>query len=98
MRGRRGTTSGRCSGGSIRTKWSGGRCWPSRRRSSRTRSSRRRCTCWGRTRGRGLAKAGVNKAVQEVQGGGGRAGEGRGGAAHAVFQRLPAAVLLSDDG
>src|SRR5712692_679942 len=70
MRGRRGTTSGRCCGGSTRTRWSGGRCWRSRTRSNPTRSSRRKCTCWARTRG----------------------------AAHAVFQRVPVAVLLSDDG
>src|SRR6185312_11794666 len=39
-----------------------------------------------------------DQAAQEVQGGGVRAGEGRGGAAHAVFQWVPAAVLLPDDG
>ena len=49
-------------------------------------------------RGQVLAEAGVDQAVQEVQGGGVRAGQGRGGAAHAVLQRVPAAVLLPDDG
>src|SRR4029453_4548978 len=48
--------------------------------------------------GAGVGEAGVDQAAQEVQGGGVRAGEGRGGAAHAVFQRVPAAVLFSDDG
>src|SRR4029453_11090838 len=43
-------------------------------------------------------QARLDQAVQEVQGGGVRAGEGRGGAAHAVLQRVPAAVLLPDDG
>jgi elongation factor Tu len=43
--GRRGTTSGRCCAGSTRRTWSGVRCWRSRARSRRTRSSRRRCTC-----------------------------------------------------
>ena len=32
-------------GGSTRTRWSGGRCWRSRGRSRRTRTSRPRCTC-----------------------------------------------------
>src|SRR5882724_11696594 len=48
--------------------------------------------------GAGAGEAGVDQTAQEVQGGGVRAGEGRGGAAHAVFQRVSAAVLLSDDG
>src|SRR5262249_57168053 len=48
--------------------------------------------------GAGVGEAGVDHAAQEVQGGGVRVGEGGGGAAHAVFQRVPAAVLLSDDG
>ena len=42
---RRGTTSGCCCAGRRRTTWSGGRCWRSRARSRRTRSSRARCTC-----------------------------------------------------
>ena len=48
--------------------------------------------------GAGAGEAGVDQAAQEVQGGGVRAGQGRGGAAHAVLQRVPAAVLLPDDG
>src|SRR5436853_486292 len=48
--------------------------------------------------GAGAGKAGVDHAAPEVSGGGVRAVEGRGGAAHAVLQRVPAAVLLSDDG
>src|SRR5438309_828994 len=48
--------------------------------------------------GAGAGQAGRDQAVQEIQGGGICADEGRGGAAHAVFQRVPAAVLFSDDG
>ena len=49
-------------------------------------------------RGHGVGEAGVDHAAHEVRGGGVRADEGRGRAAHAVFQRVSAAVLLSDDG
>ena len=53
----------------------------------------------GRDRaGAGAGEAGVDHAAHEVQGRGVRADEGRGGAAHAVLQRVPAAVLLPDDG
>ncbi len=45
----------------------------------------------------GDLEAGVDKAAHEVQGGGVRADEGRGRTSHAVFQRVPTAVLLSDD-
>src|SRR3989441_1249636 len=48
--------------------------------------------------GAGGGEAGVDPAAPEVQGGGVRVDEGRGGAAHAVFQRVSAAVLLPDDG
>src|SRR5262245_39166325 len=48
--------------------------------------------------GAGAGEAGVDQAVQEVQGGGVRADERGRGPAHAVLQRVPAAVLLSDDG
>ena len=41
----RGTTSACCYGARRRTTWSGGRCWRSRGRSRRTRSSRVRCMC-----------------------------------------------------
>src|SRR5262245_63195252 len=87
-RGRGGTTSGRCCGGSTRTRWSGGRCWRSRGRSSRTGSSRRRCTCWGRTRGGGtrrfstgtgrslLSDDGCDGGVDAGQGGGDGGGGG----------------------
>src|SRR5262249_47432492 len=47
--------------------------------------------------GQGAGKAGEDQAAQEVKGGGVRPDEGRGGAAHAVLQRVPAAVLFSDD-
>ena len=40
-----GQTSGCCCGGWRRTTWSGGRCWRSRSRLRRTRSSRARCMC-----------------------------------------------------
>ena len=49
-------------------------------------------------RGQVLAKPRVDHAAHEVQGGGVRAVEGRGGAAHAVLQRVSAAVLPADDG
>ena len=45
IRGRRGTTSGYCSGARSGRKWSVVRCWRSRARSRRTRSSPARCTC-----------------------------------------------------
>src|SRR5205814_10542191 len=48
--------------------------------------------------GAGAVQAGVDQAPQEVEGGSLRADEGRGRAAHAVLQRVPAAVLLPDDG
>ena len=49
-------------------------------------------------RGMVLAKAGTHHAAHAVLGGSVRVDEGRGGAAHAVFQGVSAAVLLSDDG
>ena len=49
-------------------------------------------------RGQVIWQAGIDHAAHEVQGGGVRTDEGRGRAAHAVFHRLPAAVLLPDDG
>src|SRR5881628_538694 len=48
--------------------------------------------------GASAGEAGVDHAAQAVQGGGVRADEGGGGAAHAVFQRVPAAILPPDDG
>ena len=48
--------------------------------------------------GAGAGQAGVDHAAHEVQGGGVHPVEGRGRAAHAVFQRVPAAVLHPDDG
>ena len=48
--------------------------------------------------GDGAGDAEVDHAAHEVQGAGVRADEGRGRAAHAVLQRVPAAVLLPDDG
>ena len=44
-RGRRGTTWGCCCAARSARKWSAGRCWRSRGRSRRTRSSSARCTC-----------------------------------------------------
>ena len=44
-RGRRGTTWGCCCVAPSGRRWSAGRCWRSRARSRRTRSSRARCTC-----------------------------------------------------
>src|SRR6185369_17743165 len=53
----------------------------------------------GRHRARGVyLRAEERDAAPEVQGLGVRAVEGGGRAAHAVLQRLPAAVLLPDDG
>src|SRR3989442_1634444 len=57
----------------------------------------------GGGQGGGRARAGsgqtrVDYAPQEIQGRSLGLDEGGGGAAHAVFQRVPAAVLLSDDG
>ena len=49
-------------------------------------------------RGQGGGEAGLDHAAQEVQGRSVRLEEGRRGTAHAVFQRLPATVLLPDDG
>jgi len=43
-------------------------------------------------------QAGVDQTAPDIQSGSVCAHEGGGGAAHAVFQRVPAAVLLSDDG
>src|SRR5262249_34946032 len=48
--------------------------------------------------GAGGVEAGEHHAAHEVQGGGVHPDEGGGGAAHAVLQRVPAAVLLPDDG
>ena len=48
--------------------------------------------------GAGHRQAGIDQAAHEVQGRGLHPDEGGGRAAHAVFHRLPAAVLLSDDG
>src|SRR5207302_7315903 len=48
--------------------------------------------------GDGAGEAGDDQAAHEVHGGGVHLDEGRGGAAHAVFHGVPAAVLLSDDG
>ncbi len=44
-RARRATTSAFCCAARRRTTWSAARCWRSRARSRRTRSSRARCTC-----------------------------------------------------
>ena len=53
----------------------------------------------GRHRARdGAGEAGLDHAAHEVHGRGVRADEGRGRAAHAVLQGVPAAVLLPDDG
>ena len=46
----------------------------------------------------GVGEAGVDHAAHAVRGRGVRADEGGGRAAHAVFQGLPAAVLLPHDG
>src|SRR2546425_1226580 len=46
----------------------------------------------------GGVEAGEHHAAHEVQGGGVHPDEGRGGTAHAVLQRIPAAVLFPDDG
>ena len=48
--------------------------------------------------GDGAGEAGEHHAAHAVRGRGVRADEGRGGAAHAVLQGVPAAVLLPDDG
>src|SRR5439155_271199 len=48
--------------------------------------------------GPSIGQARDDQTPQEIQGRGVRADEGRGGAAHAVLQRVPAAGLLSDDG
>src|SRR5579885_3488923 len=53
----------------------------------------------GRDRaGDGAGEAGDDPPAHEVSGGSVHIDEGRGGAAHAVFHGVPAAVLLSDDG
>ena len=49
-------------------------------------------------RGMVLAKAWIDHPAHQVQGGGLHSDERRRRAAHAVLQRLPAAVLLADDG
>src|SRR5207237_429395 len=63
--------------------------------------------CWlfargGRQRGSGARasarEAWVHHPAQAVQGRGVCVDQGGGGAAHAVFQRVPAAILSSDDG
>src|SRR4029450_7413172 len=46
----------------------------------------------------GAGQAGLDQTPQKIQGGSLCSPEGRGGAAHPVLQRVPAAVLLSDDG
>ena len=46
----------------------------------------------------GAGQAGEHHAAHQVHGGGVRAEQGGGGAAHAVFQRLSAAVLFPDHG
>ncbi len=46
----------------------------------------------------GVGQAWLDQAAHRVQGRGVRAEQGRGRAAYAVLQRLPAAVLLPDDG
>ena len=48
--------------------------------------------------GSGAGEAGIDHAAHEVQGAGVHPDEGRGGPSHAVLQRVPAAVLLPDDG
>ncbi len=48
--------------------------------------------------GAGVSQAGLDQAAQAVSGAGVCLVEGRGRAAHAVFQRLPAAVLRPHDG
>ena len=48
-------------------------------------------------RGQVVAKPGSITPAHEVQGRSVRADEGRGRAAHAVFHRIPAAILFSDD-
>ncbi len=48
--------------------------------------------------GDGAGEVGVDHAAHALRGRGVRADEGRGGAAHAVLQGVPAAVLLPDDG
>ena len=52
----------------------------------------------GRGARAGVGEAREHHAAHEVQGRGVHPGEGRGGAAHAVLQRVPAAVLHPDDG
>ena len=49
-------------------------------------------------RGDGAGETEEHHAAHEVQGGSVRVDEGRGGTAHAVLQRVPAAVLFPDDG
>jgi small GTP-binding protein len=58
------------------------------------------CGVWegGDRAGDGAGEAGLDHAAHEVQGGGVRADEGGGRPSHAVLQRVPAAVLLPDDG
>ncbi len=49
-------------------------------------------------RGQVVSEARFDQAAHEVQGGGVHSEQGGGGPAHAVFQRVPSAVLFSDDG
>jgi translation elongation factor TU len=49
-------------------------------------------------RGQVVAKPGIDHAAHEVQGGGVHPEQGRGRPSHAVFQRLPSAVLFPHDG
>jgi small GTP-binding protein len=80
----------------------GGRDVPQAARRGRRRRQHRGVAARGGERRRrartGLGQAGVDHAAHEVQGGGLHPVEGRGRAAHAVLQRLPAAVLHPDDG
>src|SRR6266508_4302843 len=52
----------------------------------------------GRGAWAGVRQAGVDYAAHEVPGSGVHPDQGGGGSSHAVFQRVPASVLLSDDG
>ena len=54
---RRGTTWAYSSEARSGRRWSGGRCWRSRARSRRTRSSAARCTCCPRRRGVGTRRS-----------------------------------------
>ena len=62
------------------------------RGTSAARDRAQGCRAWS-----GVREARVDHAAPEVYGAGVHPDEGRGRAAHAVFQRVPAAVFLSDD-